>query len=177
MSPQIRCLISSESPGISAMLMPQQIRSFTSSESGITGVLDWAETSDKVSRFLEAKIQQVNIIDLEGWRLLMGVTICNTDAIGIFKRARRFPSDKEFEVSISIPVPCIEVVEYGLPDHAMYGLGFFHPVNEAKSHVINPQFADYAGLQEYIVGSAERAIDTAFEFGFKCNGKVIRYVA
>lgn len=49
------------------MLMPQQIKSFTSSESGITGVLDWAETSDKVNRFLEAKIQQVNIIDLEGW--------------------------------------------------------------------------------------------------------------
>lgn len=178
MPPQIRCIISSESPCISAMLMPQQVRCLTSSESpGITGVLDWAEISDKVNRSLEAKIQQVNIIDLEGWRLLMGVTIRNTDAIGIFKRARRFPSDKEFEVSISIPVPCIEVVEYGLPDHAVYGLGFFLPVNEAKFHVINPQFTDYAGLQEYIVGSAEHAIDTAFEFGFKCNGKVIRYVA
>ena len=158
MERQIRCLVSSESPGVSS-------------------ALDIFEINRILDCYLRTKIDQVNVADLGGWRLLMCVGIRNTDSIGVFKRTRRYPSDMEFEVSISIPVPSIEVVEYGLPDHAVYGLGFFHPVNEAKSHVINPQFADYAGLQEYIVGSAERAIDMAFELGFKCNGMVIRYLA
>ncbi|RTQ89587.1 MULTISPECIES: Imm9 family immunity protein [Stenotrophomonas] len=158
MEKQIRCIVSSESPGVSR-------------------TLDIFEINRMLDCYLQRKIDQVNVADLGGWRLLMYVVIRNTDSIGVFKRTRRYPSEMEFLVSVSIPVPSIEVVGYGLPDHAMYGLGFFHPVNEAKSHVINPQFADYAGLQEYFVGSAERAIDMAFELGFKCNGKVIRYVA
>ncbi|MEN5373793.1 MULTISPECIES: Imm9 family immunity protein [Stenotrophomonas maltophilia group] len=158
MRKQIRCIVSSESPGVSR-------------------TLDIFEINRMLDCYLQTKIDQVNVADLGGWRLQMFVVIRNTDSIGVFKRTRRYPSGMEFLVSISVPVPSIKVVEYGLPDHAMYGLGFFHPVNEAKSHVINPQFADYAGLQEYFVGSAERAIDMAFDLGFKCNGKVIRYVA
>ena len=158
--------------------MRSQIRSIISSESpNIAGALDDVEATDKVNQFLNARIQQVNVIDLEGWRLLVSMTIRNTNAIGIFKRARRFPSDKEFELSISIPVPGVDDAQYGLPDNALCGKCFFSPVNDAKFHVISPQYSKYQGLQEYVVGSAERAIDMAFELGFSCNGKVIRYVA
>lgn len=153
MERQIRCLVSSESPGISS-------------------ALDIFEINRILGCYLRTKIDQVNVADLGGWRLLMCVGIRNTDSIGVFKRTRRYPSDMEFEVSISIPVPSVEDAEYGLSE-----MGFFNGMDETKFHIIAPQYAAYQGLQEYVVGSGGRAIDKAFEMGFKCGGKVIRYVA
>ena len=153
MEKQIRCLVSSESPGVSR-------------------ALDIFEINRMLDCYLQTKIGQVNVADLGGWRLLMYVVIRNTDSIGVFKRTRRYPSDMEFLVSISIPVPSAGSAEYGLSE-----MGFFNGMDETRFHIIAPQYAAYQGLREYFVSSGERAIDKAFEMGFKCGGKVIRYVA
>ncbi len=153
MEKQVRCIVSSESPGVSR-------------------ALDIFEISRMLDCYLQMQIDRVNAADLRGWRLLIYVVIRNTDSIGVFRRTTRYSSDMEFEVSISIPVPGVEDAEYGLSE-----MGFFNRMDETRFHMIAPQYAAYQGLRDYFVSSGERAIDKAFEVGFKCGGKVIRYVA
>lgn len=112
-----------------------------------------------------------NIIDLEDWNLLILINIRSTNGIGVFKRARRYPSDKEFEISISLTIPN--------EDEAIYGLskvkdGFYFPLNEKKFYLLEPNFKNYSNLYEYVLDSSKRAIDLAFKQGFTCNGKRIK---
>lgn len=90
--------------------------------------------------------------------------------IGIFKRAKRFPSNKEFEISISIPVPNLEEARYGISDMT----GIYIPLNIKNFYILSPCFSKYDNLYHYILESAKQAIDAAFAYGFTCNGKRIK---
>lgn len=90
--------------------------------------------------------------------------------IGIFKRAKRFPSNKEFEISISIPVPNLEEARYGISDMT----GIYIPLNIKNFYILSPCFSKYDNLYHYILESAKQAIDAAFTYGFTCNGKRIK---
>lgn len=113
---------------------------------------------------------QINLNDLGDWKLLIWINLRNTNGIGIFKRVRRFSSDKEFEISISITVPNSEEVHYGISDMT----GVYVPLDIKNFYVLHPCFSEYDDLYHYILESARRAIDTAFTHGFTCNGKRIK---
>ena len=52
--------------------------------------------------------------------------------------------------------------------------GFYLPLNNKNFYVLHPYFSEYDDLYHYIIGSAKRAIDTAFTYGFTCNGKRVK---
>lgn len=112
----------------------------------------------------------INLNDLGDWKLVIGINLRNTNGIGIFKRAKRFPSEKEFEISISIPVPDLKTAHYGISDNT----GVYVPLNCKNFYVLDPCFREYADMRHYILESARRAIDTALTYGFTCNGKRIK---
>ncbi|MHC5310654.1 Imm9 family immunity protein [Myroides sp. LJL116] len=123
-----------------------------------------------LNAYLKTLVQDVNIQDLNDWRLLISVVSRSTDKIGVFKRAKRFPSDKEFEISISIPIPNCDQANYGLQQVKDC---YYMPINDKNFHSLNPNFEQYSSLYDYILTSSRKAINLAFTQGFTCNGKKI----
>ncbi|MNH17458.1 hypothetical protein D3C79_771300 [compost metagenome] len=151
MNPKIRSIISNEAPSINS-------------------TINLTEVNRDINDHILQLHSKINITDLENWCILVSITIRNTDNIGIFKRIIRYPLDREFELSISIPVPGTEEALYGLPKN---DCGFFLPLTDNKFHIITPQFFQYKNLHTYIVSSIKIAINKAFEIGFTCHGKKI----
>lgn len=114
---------------------------------------------------------QINFHDLDEWRLLISIIIRSTNGVGIFKRAKRYPSDSEFEISISLAIPGDEQASYGLSNVKR---GFFNAMNEKSFYIFDPAFDNYENLQEYIFENSKKAIELGFSHGFSCNGKRIK---
>ncbi len=123
-----------------------------------------------LNTYIEDCNKQINLDDLGDWKLLIQINLRNTNGIGIFKRAKRFPSNKEFEISISIPVPNSEEARYGISDMT----GIYTPLNTKNFYILPPCFSKYGNLYQYIWESIKQAIDAAFIYGFTCNGKRIK---
>lgn len=113
----------------------------------------------------------INFQDLEDWKLLINVLVQRTDAVGLAKRVGRYPSDKEYVIYMSIPIPDDKQVMYGLP---CVKNAFFKEKNGKYSYIIEPDFDSYDNMHQYILESSKRAIDLAFTHGFTCNGKKIK---
>lgn len=133
--------------------------------------VDISSIEQELNNYVKGLLPQINVIDLGDWNLLILINIRSTNGIGVFKRAGRYPSDKEFEISISLAIPN--------EDEAIYGLskvkeGFYFPLNEKKFYLLEPNFKNYSNLYEYVLDSSKRAIDLAFNQGFTCNGKRIK---
>ena len=111
----------------------------------------------ELNAYIEVYKNKINLNDLTDWKLLIWINLRNTNGIGIFKRARRSPSDKEFQISISITLPNSEDACYGISNMT----GVYVPLNVKNFH-------------SYIFESAIQAINTAFTYGFTCNGKRIK---
>ena len=124
----------------------------------------------ELNAYIEVYKNKINLNDLTDWKLLIWINLRNTNGIGIFKRARRSPSDKEFQISISITLPNSEDACYGISNMT----GVYVPLNVKNFHVLDPCFNEYDNLHSYIFESAIQAINTAFTYGFTCNGKRIK---
>jgi hypothetical protein len=126
----------------------------------------------ELNSYVKALSSRINLQDLGEWKLLVSVLSLATNGIGVFKRVRRYPSDKEFEISTVIPIPD--------NDQAFYGLykvkdGFYTPLNEKKFYILKPHYENFDNLYDYILESSKCAIDLAFTHGFTCNGKKIKF--
>lgn len=76
--------------------------------------VDIASIRKILNEYVKSLIPRINIQDLKDWSLLIWVAYRSTNGIGVFKRARRYPSDKEFEISISVTIPDDNQASYGL---------------------------------------------------------------
>lgn len=127
---------------------------------------------EELNHYVQTLITHINLQDLDDWRLLINVMAQSADAIGVAKRIARYPSDKEFAIYIGIPIPDNDQIAYGLPSVKE---AFFKADNEKYSYILEPEFENYSNLYQYILESAKRAIDLAFNKGFTCNGKKIKF--
>ena len=122
----------------------------------------------ELNSFVKELSRQINIEDLGEWSLLVSVLFRPTSGIGVYKRTRRYPSDKEFVISISISIPDDDQVHYGL---AKVKEDFYLPLNEKNFHIIMPDFENYDDLYNYMLESSKLAIESAFNHGVTCGGK------
>lgn len=123
----------------------------------------WVE----LNKYIDNLLPRINILDLNEWRILIMISSRATNGIGVFKRSMRYPSDKEYVISISICIPDESQAPYGLREVKE---SFFKPLNE-KFFILDPEFEQYESLYSYIFESAKRAIDLAFTKGIVCGGK------
>lgn len=134
--------------------------------------VDITSIAQGLNDYVKALIAQINIQDLDEWNLLILVNARYTNGVGVFKRARRYPSDKEFEISISITIPNDDEAPYGL---SKVKDGFYMPLNDKNFYILKPHFENYHNLYQYIFESSKHAINLAFNQGFTCNGKKIKF--
>jgi hypothetical protein len=80
--------------------MNNQYAVLISSEIPELGELDLLRSIYReLNGYMEDYNNQINLDDLGDWKLLIQINLRNTNGgIGIFKRAKRFPSNKEFEI-------------------------------------------------------------------------------
>lgn len=131
--------------------------------------LDFIER--ELNNYMKILIPKINIQDLGDWRVLVLVHVRNTDAIGAFKLSRWYPSDSEYEISVSIPIPDDKQASYGF-DKA--NEGFFSALND-RFYILEPSFENYDNLYNYILESSKQAISLAFTKGIVCGGKKIKF--
>ena len=126
----------------------------------------------KLNNYVKTIIPKVNMQDLGEWKLLINITSRSTSGIGVFKRIKRYPSDREFEISISIPIPNDKQAPYG---SSKVNEAFYLALDDKKFHTLEPNFENYETLHQYLCVSSKSAINLAFTHGFTCNGKKIKF--
>ena len=126
----------------------------------------------RLNDYVNFSASYVNVQVLIDWKLLIRVTFRYTNGIGVFKRAIRYPSDKEFEFSISVTIPNDTEALYGI---SKVNEAFYIPLNDKNFYVLEPNFKIYNNLYEYILENSKLAIDMAFTKGLVCNGKRLGY--
>jgi hypothetical protein len=114
----------------------------------------------------------ININDLGDWMLSINIVLRPTNGVGIYRRAYRYPSDKEFVISVSISIPDNTQVAYGL---SQVKNSFYKEMEKDNFYILTLKFDDYNNLYDYILDSGKRAIDMAFVKGFVCGGKKIKF--
>ena len=131
--------------------MNNQYAVLISSEIPELGELDLLRSIYReLNGYMEDYNNQINLDDLGDWKLLIQINLRNTNGgIGIFKRAKRFPSNKEFEISISIPVPNLEEARYGISDMT----GIYIPLNIKNFYILSQRLM-VCSVPPYSVGSA-----------------------
>ena len=126
----------------------------------------------RLNDYVNFSASYVNVQVLIDWKLLIRVTFRYTNGIGVFKRAIRYPSDKEFEFSISVTIPNDTEALYGI---SKVNEAFYIPLNDKNFYVLEPNFKIYNNLYEYILENSKLAIDMAVTKGIVCNGKRLGY--
>ena len=126
----------------------------------------------RLNDYVNFSASYVNVQVLIDWKLLIRVTFRYTNGIGVFKRAIRYPSDKEFEFSISVTIPNDTEALYGI---SKVNEAFYIPLNDKNFYVLEPNFKIYNNLYEYILENSKLAIDMAFTQGIVCTGKRLGY--
>lgn len=146
------------------VLMPIEIPGL---DKYIDDYLIWSE----LNTFIKTLAPKINLRDLGNWNLLVNVLAQRTDVISVAKRLARYPSDKEYAIYMSIPIPDDEQAAYGLP---CVKEAIFKGTNKKYSHILDKaDFNSYTDLCQYIIESSKHAIDLALTYGFTCNGKRI----
>ena len=95
--------------------------------------VDIASIRQRLNDHVKSLIPMINIQDLMDWSLLICVTFRSTNGIGVFKRARRYSSDKEFEFSISVTIPNDNQALYGL---SKVKEAFYTPLNDKNFYIL-----------------------------------------
>lgn len=155
------------------LIMNENIRVLMPTEiPNIYNIIDFDCVTERQNRYVKDLSNKINLEDLGDWKLLISINSRATNGIGFSKRVLRYPSDQEFEISLSICIPD--------EDHASYGLAevkesFYHSLNDKNFYILEPFFENYKSLFDYILESSKRAINLAFTYGFTCNGKKIKF--
>jgi len=142
---------------------------------GLHNFADVFSIDEKITTYAESILPRINIEDLSGWRLSFHITYRCTDFIGVDKKFLRHPSDREYVISIAIPIPDNTQASYGMPPAKDGTIGCFHPGESRRSHLLDPEYDQYDNLDQYIIASTIKAIDLGFSKGFTCCGKKIKF--
>ncbi|MCL1917947.1 MAG: Imm9 family immunity protein [Peptococcaceae bacterium] len=148
------------------VLMPSEVPGFQAH-------VDEVSLHENLNDFVDSLIPRINIYDLGEWNILINVASRHTDLIGFYKRALRYPSDQEVEISTVIPIPNEEQASYGFDKPSKPP--FYRPLNPDKFYTLPPNFDDYNNLYDYVLNSGKKIITLVFLKGFTCNGKKIRF--
>jgi len=145
---------------------------------GVFGLNNFANINSiekKIATYLKSIFPRINIEDLSGWRLALSINPACTDFIAIYKKFKQWPEEREYKISITIPIPDNIHAPYGMPPAGNGTIGFFRSVRGTGCHLLDPEYDKYANLERYILVSAKRAIDLGFSKGFPCDGKEIKF--
>lgn len=134
--------------------------------------IDFKEIEPKFDTFIQSKYPDLNLEDLNGWKVVLSATYRYTSELRIVKRPVRYPTDKEIYVFFTVPIPDLTQAKYGIGN----GGEKVHELSDSnKCFILETDFSKYENLKDYVYESVIRCIDESFKQGFTVNGKKIKY--
>jgi len=141
----------------------------------LSSFVDLSSIERKITTYVKSILPRINMEDLSGWRLDFDINPVCSDFIATYKKFFRYPSDREYVISIGIPIPDNTQAPYGIPPGRDGTIAFFYSVKGNHSHLLDPEYDQYDNLDQYILAAAIKAIDLGFTKGFTCYGKKIKF--
>lgn len=138
----------------------------------IIDFLDKQFSSDKISEQLKPKLKEIlNDLapeSLSKWELTLKLIYSGQDKILIFRKGRSYKDEKYKEIIVHIPIPTLDVVNWGVEktQHIKTGLNE-NVLKHADLIEINPNC--YNSTEEFIIDCTRKAIDELFRLGFSIN--------
>jgi len=129
----------------------------------------------EINTYIESILPEIDLEDLSGWRLTFDIDSFCTDVIAIYKKFWWYPSDREYVISIAIPIPDNTQAPYGMLSGTNGRVGRFRPVESNHFYALDPEYPKYFSLEQYILASAIKAIDFGLAKGFACGAKKIKF--
>lgn len=131
------------------------------------------DISDKLLTTTVAKFGKFTNEKLTHWEAQFRLVYGEGDRIRIYKSIASYIKEKQKLITIHIPIPSIDVVDWGVENSQFISIG--HPSNAKKNVTyLNVNFRDFENRTDFIMDCAERAILFCFKEGFTVNGvKVI----
>ena len=155
------------------------METFITHSSLIIDFLDIGFDSKAMSDILKKEVDDVlSLISIEmpsGWSLIFQANYSNAREVLISKnRHGSYPSDKLKYVTIVIPIPLKENIEWGV-EEKQYTYGKDHYDKFKKNFwALEVDYAQYTNRQDYIIACLRGGIKKAFEEGFTVGGVKVK---
>jgi len=129
----------------------------------------------KINTYLESISPRIEIKALSGFRLLFIINSFCMNLIAIYKKLVWDPEEKEYKISIAIPLPDNTQASYGMPPGEDGKIDSFRTVESDHFYPLAPEYDKYDNLEQYIIETAIKAIEFGFTKGFAREGKELKF--
>jgi len=128
-------------------------------------VTDLEQVVEEIDTYMESILPRINIEDLSGWKLTIGIEYVRTESILVSKKMGRYPSHREYINLMSIPIPDDTQAPYGIPCSEDEPIEYREPKRKSDFHILDPEYDKYDNIDQYILASTIKAIEVVFTNG------------
>lgn len=140
---------------------------------GLFDVLNTAHVNQQLKEGLQRASKRINNEALKDWELDFHCLYHSGTQIRVFKSTKPYVKDKQKYVGITIPIPTIEIVPWGVASNQLLNLND-PPGIERYYTGLEVDFIGSVSLLEYIVNSAKKGITFALSNGINILGQKIK---
>jgi len=139
--------------------------------SNIIGFYDFRDCQDSICQYAAELLKKLDLSDLSDWTLILRFVLGKSDWVGVYTKGITYPSTKERDISIIIPIPLLDQASYGINKKRFLTRPGLDP---SKFIRVDVDYKKYKTIQELIIDSAKKGIDAAFIHGIKIKGKTLK---
>ena len=134
---------------------------------------DLVLVNEEVERILEKFNAKIEDSDLDGWTISITIVYKRATAIYFSKKGVNYPSVKEKEFYLRVPVPTSIQSPYGFNKNKFE----YDDPSEAGFIKLVADFQGSNSLEDFFTKSIHGALEAAFSKGLTVNGKKIKIVS
>lgn len=131
---------------------------------------DLALVNQEVESILDKFSQKIDESDLGGWTISITIVYKRATSIYFSKRGASYPSSKEKEFYLRVPVPTSTQSSYGFNKNKFE----YDDPPETGFIKLVAEFQESKSLEDFFAKSIHRALEVAFSKGLTVNGKKIK---
>jgi len=121
--------------------------------------------------FLEELTKSIDSNILPDWTLTLRALFTRGDSINIYKRGFTYPSDKQKEITIQIPIPSNEQISWGIEEERFIDRG---AIDYSKFTIIPIDYKLFDNLADFIIACVKIGIERRLKDGVTLKGMKIK---
>lgn len=125
----------------------------------------------EIHRHAEKAIQGMDTSMISDWTLAFPLVFGKSEWIGVYTRGNTYPTTKEREISIVIPIPTLEQAKYGV---SRKKFAVRPDLDASKFITLGIDYSEYESIEDWIIACAKKGINAAFKKGIKINGVTLK---
>lgn len=126
---------------------------------------------EEIADFINDITKEIKMDKFSEWTIIFYAVFGKANDVKILKGSRTYPTEKEKEISILIPIPSNEEVPWGI-DKDRFAVR--PPLDEKKFKSLNVDPKDFSNLKEYVIFGMKKGIETTLKDGITFQGEKIK---